>query len=202
MHSGSTSSLPPLETQLWRKLWKAKTSPKLRHFLWCVLSGALAVKSRLRSRGIPIDTNCSLCNQGSETICHTLFHCPLAQEVWKLSGVPLPPAGWSTNSVFLNIHFLFASNHNNELGASVRFKFTWVLWQIWKARNKFCFEKVQPVPSEVTSLALDEASVWLNLHGLLPGCDNDPPVAPLSPQRWKRPPASFLKCNIGSSPGR
>ena len=44
-----------------RKLWKTKTSPKLRHFLRRVLSGAVAVKSQLRSRGIPLDTTCSLC---------------------------------------------------------------------------------------------------------------------------------------------
>lgn len=82
LHSGFSQSLPPLETQLWRKLWKTKTSPKLRHFLWRVLFGALAVKSQLRCRGITLDTTFSWCRQGPESICHVLFHCSTAQQVW------------------------------------------------------------------------------------------------------------------------
>ena len=40
-----------LEKKLWSELWKTKTSPKLRHFLWKILSCALAVRARLRTRG-------------------------------------------------------------------------------------------------------------------------------------------------------
>ena len=71
-------------------LWKSKTSPKLRHFLWRFMSGALAVKQQLCSRGIPIDPCCPLCRQGPESICHMLFHCPSAKEVWERSSIPLP----------------------------------------------------------------------------------------------------------------
>ena len=39
---------PPLERQLWCNLWKTKAPPKLKHFLWRVNSGALAVKARLK----------------------------------------------------------------------------------------------------------------------------------------------------------
>ncbi|KAF3551170.1 hypothetical protein DY000_02008979, partial [Brassica cretica] len=45
-------SLPPIEKRLWQDLWKTKTTPKIRHFMWRALSGALAVKQGLRSRGI------------------------------------------------------------------------------------------------------------------------------------------------------
>ncbi|CAN6858678.1 unnamed protein product [Brassica oleracea] len=81
LESAKPRLLPPLEKQLWRDLWKSKTSPKLRHFLWRVMSGALAVKQQLSSRGIPIDPCCPLCRQGPESICHMLFHCPSAKEV-------------------------------------------------------------------------------------------------------------------------
>ena len=45
-------SLPPIEKKLWQDLWKTKTTPKIRRFMWRALSGALAVKQGLRSRGI------------------------------------------------------------------------------------------------------------------------------------------------------
>lgn len=37
IRAGYPNQLPPLEKQMWTKLWKTKMSPKLRHFLWRVL---------------------------------------------------------------------------------------------------------------------------------------------------------------------
>lgn len=46
--TSSARTLPPVEKQLWKHLWKLKTPPKICHFLWRALSGALAVGERLR----------------------------------------------------------------------------------------------------------------------------------------------------------
>ncbi|KAF3581626.1 hypothetical protein DY000_02035364 [Brassica cretica] len=35
-----------------------------------------------------------------ETICHALFHCKAAKETWERSSIPLPPAGFSRNSIW------------------------------------------------------------------------------------------------------
>lgn len=131
------------------------------------MAGALAVKIQLRSRGLPLDTTCPVCHEGAETICHMLFHCSTAKEVWQASYFLSPPVGWSTNSVFLNIHYLISCSQKQSIGESVRLAFPWILWQIWKARNKFCFEQVRPVTSVLVSTAMDEAVVWLKLHGHL-----------------------------------
>ncbi|CAN6825949.1 unnamed protein product [Brassica oleracea] len=96
-------SLPPVEKQLWKSLWKLNTSPKIRHFLWRALSGALAVAERLQSRGLCNNTTCPACGQASETISHVLFTCLTAVEVWRLAGIQPPPAGFSHSSVFLNL---------------------------------------------------------------------------------------------------
>ena len=48
--------------------WKLICSPKLRHFVWKVLSGILPVAKVLRARGINCDPRCSLCGAEEETI--------------------------------------------------------------------------------------------------------------------------------------
>ncbi|KAF3541095.1 hypothetical protein F2Q69_00020162 [Brassica cretica] len=106
---------------------------------------------------------------GPETICHMLFHCSTAKEVWRSLNFPLPAAGWSPNSVFLNIHYLISCSQKQSIGSSVRLAFPWVLWQIWKARNKFFFEQVRTEASDIASLAMSEASMWLNLNGHMAG---------------------------------
>lgn len=97
LRSLDSKPLPPLEKNLWSDLWKTKTSPKLRHFLWRALSGALAVKERLRSRGLNLDTTCPLCRVHQETICHVIFTCDVAKETWARAQIPHPAAGFSNN---------------------------------------------------------------------------------------------------------
>ncbi|CAN6903775.1 unnamed protein product, partial [Brassica oleracea] len=59
------------------------------------------------------------------------------------------------------------SNQKQSIGSSVRLSFPWLLWQIWKARNKFCFEQINPLACDIVSKAREEATIWLNLHGNL-----------------------------------
>ena len=194
-------ALPPIEKQLWSDLWRTKTSPKLRHFLWRALSGALAVKERLRTRGIHLDTTCVSCGSASESICHVLFQCRFAQEVWSLSGIPPPTAGYSQTSMFLNLFHLLKCSRNPSLPLGVRLAFPWVLWHIWKARNGFIFEHVRMEPSLVLSRAMEEAGMWLTVNSCVESTAT-PAVAPTieTPKRtWSKPPRGLLKCNVGTS---
>lgn len=50
-----TRALPLIERQLWRNIWKIKAPPESKHFIWRALSGALAVKERLITRGIQMN---------------------------------------------------------------------------------------------------------------------------------------------------
>lgn len=75
-HCPSSRVVPPIEKNLWNKVWKFKTSPKIRHFLWRALSWALAVKERLQTHGLHIDSTCNSCDlMVPKSICHVLFNC-------------------------------------------------------------------------------------------------------------------------------
>lgn len=164
LKSPPASPTPPLERQLWRSIWKVKTTPKLRHFLWRILFGALAVKARLQSRGINIDATCSSCGNGREDINHVLFHCRFVQDVWSLSAVPLPPSGSWSNSVFLNLYHLVKCSKMVSLAQEAGLVFPWLLWHIWKARNAFCFKYKRVDPANVLVKATIEAEIWRELQ--------------------------------------
>lgn len=187
-------ALPPLERKLWRDLWKSKTTPKIKHFMWRALSGALAVKQGLKSRGITLDTTCLRCGSAEESICHVLFHCEVAKEAWERSQIPLPPGGFSRSSVWLNFFHLLSVSKRHSSEGSIRLSFPWVLWHIWKARNIFCYEKIHLDGATVLSRAMEEASTWFNLQ-LLPSESSH--LSSLT--RWQKPPVGTLKCNIASS---
>lgn len=48
----------PLVTALKAFCWKVRCPPKMKHFLWQLISGCIAVKEKLRARGIRGDTTC------------------------------------------------------------------------------------------------------------------------------------------------
>lgn len=191
--------VPPIEQQLWQALWKTKTSPKLRHFLWRIRSGALAVKERLSTRGIHLNTTCPSCNDGTEDIGHVLFHCRFAQDVWALSSVPMPPSGsWST-SVFLNLYHLIACSKKSDQNPEAGLIFPWILWHIWKARNSFCFEHIRLDPAVILDKATVEAEIWRKLQNPGQARAHVSAVQDLTPVVWTKPPQNWVKCNVASS---
>lgn len=199
MESNSQVTLSPLEKSLWSNLWKVKTLPKIRHFLWKALAGALAVADRLQTRGIQIDPICRCCQLAPETICHVLFHCPTAQEVWRLSGFPQPPAGFSPNSVMLNLQYLLQCSKRQSVPQRIRMLFPWVLWHIWKGRNELIFANTRLGSATIMEKAQNDYDAWeeVNIVNLAQVIRDINDISPI--ERWQKPCQSFVKCNIDSS---
>lgn len=58
--------------------------PKLKHFLWRILSKVFATATRLITREMKIDKICQRCFFAPETINNTLFTCPYSIMVWRM----------------------------------------------------------------------------------------------------------------------
>ncbi|KAF2579165.1 hypothetical protein F2Q68_00002258 [Brassica cretica] len=104
----------------------------------------------------------------------------LKSDVWNSIGYPLPPSGFSVNSVFLNFHYLLECSKNKNIDWSLRRSFPWVLWHLWKAREdaglSFQVNYPEAPPSIPTVLS-----------------------GPVHYSVWKKPRAGDLKCNVASS---
>lgn len=93
------SSLNGLKTDV----WSLKTSPKIRAFLWRVLSSIVSVADVVVARGMNMDSRCQICDIDGESVNHCLFTCPLARKVWALSSYPLPRDGFNQALVYANV---------------------------------------------------------------------------------------------------
>ncbi|CAN7078728.1 unnamed protein product, partial [Brassica oleracea var. botrytis] len=87
----------------------------------------------------------------------------VAKKVWTRSGFPMPSGGFSVNSVWLNFYHLMSVSRKLPKENEARLAFPWILWQIWKARNSFCFEKWTKDAELIFSKASNEATMWLNM---------------------------------------
>ena len=118
----------PSVTPLKAFCWKLRCPPKLKHFLWQLLTGCIAVKKNFRSRGMQGDTICDRCGAPEESTNHVFFECPPAVQVWSLSRIPTNHDIFPTQALFTNMDHLFwrvspdMEDHH----------FAWILWYIRK----------------------------------------------------------------------
>lgn len=120
----------------WKKaVWNLKLAPKVKMFTWKSLKGILPVGERLLERHINVDPKCKRCG-ASKSINHLLFHYPYAREVWyrsplvgsfDISGLTDLRADWSE---------MHAVNYLPPTTIISTPLVLWLLWSLWKARNK------------------------------------------------------------------
>ncbi|KAL9286275.1 putative reverse transcriptase zinc-binding domain-containing protein [Arabidopsis thaliana] len=106
------------------------------------------------------DKGCPRCGESEETINHLLFYCPPSRQIWALSPIPFSGNIFPRNSLFYNFDFLFLRGREFGIGEDILELFPWILWYIWKSRNRFVFENFSEPPSETLTLTLHEAAVW------------------------------------------
>ncbi|XP_042958141.1 uncharacterized protein LOC122293703 [Carya illinoinensis] len=79
---------PSRRTQVkhvWKSIWKLKTTPSVKQFVWRACSEALPTLANLKRRKIVADSSCFICTQATETSSHALWSCVATQDVWKQS---------------------------------------------------------------------------------------------------------------------
>lgn len=111
--------------------WKLKCSPKLRHFIWQVLSETLLVSKNLKAHCIECDLRCSICRAEEETINHVVFYCPPVLQTWAISRISSPPRIFLFFPVFTSLDYLF-QRFMKEVDSDC---FPWIMWYIWKNIN-------------------------------------------------------------------
>lgn len=66
----------------WKQLWKLQIPPKVKHFIWRAIKNVLPTKDQLLIKRVPMLVMCPACNMETETVIHSLVHCPFAKVCW------------------------------------------------------------------------------------------------------------------------
>ena len=130
-----------IASDAWSKLWAVGFPPKVKQFMWSVCTECLPTRPKLRTKGIPINDACSLCDHPSEAAMHLFLECPYARECWNLANVSLIPE-WMLSTI--------VSKGKDELA-----HIGTILWGIWNERNSRIWRSTRMPPAQrvQTSLA-------------------------------------------------
>ena len=190
------SALPSVN-ELKIQVWSLNTSPKIKTFLWKVLSEAIPVADMIISRGMNVDSRCQVCGLEGESINHLLFSCTVARQVWALSLFPRPHSDFSSDSLYSNFHHLLKVSKSSLMPFEITRMFPWVLWHIWKSRNIFTFEGRGFCPLETLKKIRQEVDAWFLAQKAVAEqnlCQEIPKA--LSNRSWIPPSISWIKCNL------
>ncbi|KAG7590171.1 hypothetical protein ISN44_As07g023610 [Arabidopsis suecica] len=196
----------PSTNELKKLVWKTQTDPKIKIFLWKILSGVLPVAENLNTRGLNVDVTCQVCGELGESTNHTLFLCPLARQIWALSDYPAPSFGFHNGSIFSNVYHLLENRDNKDWPVNLRKSFPWILWRIWTNRNSLNFEGRIFSALETVGKIRDDVLEWFEAQVVEKEEDaalnaqscHIQSGGVVSAKTWSKPLNSWLKCNVGS----
>lgn len=121
--------------------------------------GALPLGANLRGRRINTPDLCPHCNE-DETALHLFFLCPFALQVWERAPYAIQPSFSDVET--LHDAFLLMSTMVSLPPTGVSTCLTsWLLWNIWTARNLLIFEHRQVPAASVVSTACSSGREWL-----------------------------------------
>lgn len=134
--------IPPHgDPQIKSEIWKSHTVPKLKHFLWRMLSRALPTGEELEKRHISFDGFCRRCVSVMETTEHLFFNCPHVTQIWRSSNLPIPRLTNSLVTVEEKLKAMFNFHKHRGIYDSLAHLPFWILWKIWKSRNYLVFQR-------------------------------------------------------------
>ncbi|KAG7563623.1 Reverse transcriptase zinc-binding domain [Arabidopsis suecica] len=147
-----------------KEVWGIKSSPKVKHFLWKALAGAIPTGLQLVSRGMQVDSRCIRCNE-PESVCHLLFNCPFAKQVWKLAPLVSLEEMPAVNEVHKGLSWLREKKCLPPTGLSKGPLYTWICWNLWLARNQKVFSNRVFSEAETLLKAVLDAKEWQEAQG-------------------------------------
>ncbi|PRQ31932.1 putative ribonuclease H-like domain, reverse transcriptase zinc-binding domain-containing protein [Rosa chinensis] len=184
---------------VWTLVWTIRSLPKIRIFLWRVVSNVLATKQNLFRRHLGRSPLCPFCSEFPESVEHLLLSCPWVVQTWFLHplGYRIPLQSLTSFDQWLSA--LLIPLHSELSRSVVLTHISFLLWHIWKHRCDCIFNYKVPNPTLVATRAFVASSEFLTSRTLSLTCNRPPPPPPPPPPPWTPPCFDFVKINTDAS---
>ena len=141
------------------KIWSAQAEPKCKLFAWLAIHGKLLTADMLAIRGWPHDPSCQLCLGAPETAIHLCKDCPFSTAVGNLvnswDGINTQAQGPSFTSISEWWDDMI-SGKPKKIQKRTSGHLLYVLWNVWKERNRRIFTGKRMTFVEVATLAWED----------------------------------------------
>lgn len=180
---------------VWSMLWKQKVPRKIQIFNWRALHGIIPLKSALANRHVGSNGACPICHQDAEDVCHLLFDCCNARELWERLGmssiIQEAMRVDRSGSVVLE-HLLLAPDMILPIKPNLQVKQVLMVacWYLWWIRREITHDGNPPPPMRRHTAVL---AIAANFH------EANLPRSVTNPLRWMKPDIGFVKLNVDAA---
>ncbi|XP_010456726.1 PREDICTED: uncharacterized protein LOC104738219 [Camelina sativa] len=129
------------------------------------MRNALPTGENLKSRGINLTASCPFCGQEESSI-HLFFQYAFARQVWSQTPIVHPPEPSQIISFRVGVETIGKMKCLPPTGIIDGSIGAWILWILWKTRNKLVFEQKSIASMDVVSQAVAYAREWWIAHEL------------------------------------
>lgn len=180
-------------TNIWSAVWKADTIPKVKNFMWKLLSNSLAVMKNLRHQWMNVLTNCPVCGL-EEDIEYMIHKCKWVEAIWFVClGVGAPKHTRQTIGEWIEDRR--DEPHNSRDTKETRWNLCRLTcWHICIARHKEAFESKMPNLTVVVDEIKQSHEKYVRASNEIVSTSS-PGVA----QVWRTPEPHSVKVNCDAS---
>lgn len=177
----------------WKAIWKLKTLPKIRVFMWRVGHEILLTNCKIATIRQGFDKGCLRCGAKAEMLLHALKDCPTSRAV-------LSKGGWSKSFISKNYDQCidWLEEMMRILDKRAMADLITILWNCWNNRNNHIFrgkeEEAQQIWERASNLNKEFQIFNMVNKSLL---SNN-----IGEKKWKRPPKGFIKINFDATVGK
>ncbi|KAH7832797.1 hypothetical protein Vadar_000030 [Vaccinium darrowii] len=183
--------------EFWKQLWSLPVAGKIKHFLWKCCYNVIPVQDNLKHRGVRAISGCSLCGCPEETVIHLAAHCPFARAVWFSSPMQIDSQALEGCSFINWWSELIRRGQGYHDEVIWKANAAYLLWGIWKSRNRVLFNHACVDPVWVMQHAVGQASEFLKANkerSLERSSMNADRV--VKQTHWGLPPPGLVKINF------
>uniref|UniRef100_A0A803NYG4 Reverse transcriptase domain-containing protein n=1 Tax=Cannabis sativa TaxID=3483 RepID=A0A803NYG4_CANSA len=176
----------------WRSLWKLKIPPKVKNFMWRLVSNTLPTCLQLITKHVDISSNCPVCKCHPESASHAIISCSFASSCWQYAHPTVAIVSNTTAGTWL-------CNVFQTSDVETKCRIAMLCWAIWQARNSLVWNKKVSSPQRVSSSALSTLDQWRKAQDKQNLLSSVLETNVSKVEQWTKPESHTIKINVDAA---
>jgi len=144
---------PLVPDKIWQNFWRCQRWMKIKLFMWVVYHKKIMTWDNIRKRGVQGPSRCLLCEAQQETLEHLLNNFIFTSWLWDFFATIFQQSNRDRGSIISTL-INWRKSDNEILNSVWAHTPSFIIWNVWKQRNKRIFKEEKNPPQHLLEIIL------------------------------------------------